>query len=109
MKQNANNFDQVNIGQREDRKIPKKIISNYKAAHETMQAGLKPPWVLFDTFMREADLIVTYKRYGKEFYKEISSICSKFEMAFADNDIDRMVELYGDLEAMKLKAVSLTV
>ena len=78
---------------------------NYKAAQESMQAGLKPPWALFDNFMREADLMVTYKRYGKKFFEEVSFICSKFEVAYADNDIDQMVELYGDLETLKIKAV----
>lgn len=104
MKQNYGSDSQVQVI---DRIARKKMISTYKATHESMQAGLKPPWVLFDTFMREADLMSTYKRYGREFFEEIRIVCSRFEKAFADNDIDLMVELYGDLEAIKVKAASI--
>jgi XXXCH domain-containing protein len=82
----------------------KKMISSYMAIQESMQAGLKPPSVLFDTFMREVDLLVTYKKFGKTFNKEVSVICSKFERAFADNELDRLVELYEELEELKIKA-----
>lgn len=89
--------------------VQKKSMSNYKAVYESMQAGLKPPWALLETFMSEVDLLVTYKKYGKELNKEISIICSKFESAFADNNIDRLVELYEDLEALKIKASFRTI
>ena len=89
--------------------VRKKSISNYKAVYESMQAGLKPPWALLETFMSEVDLMVTYKKHGKEFNREISSICSKFERAFADNNLDLLVELYEALETLKIKAAFRTV
>ena len=82
---------------------PKKMTNDYMAIQETMQAGLKPPWALYDTFMQEADLMAAYKRHGKDYYKEISFISSKFKEAFAENDIERMVDLYDDLESMRLQ------
>lgn len=107
MKENTENTGPVKQTQTKDRNTPKRVASNYKVIQESMQAGLKPPWVLFDTFMREVDLIVTYKRYGKEFYEKVSFICSNFEKAFADNDLDRLVELYEELEDLKIKAAFL--
>ena len=85
----------------------KKMTSSYMAVQESMQACLKPPWVLFDTFMSEVDLLVTYKKFGNAFNKEVSVICSKFERAFADNELDRLVELYEELEELKIKAAFL--
>lgn len=106
MEQN-NNLNPINQAQVKD-EIPRKgMISNYKAVQETMQAGLKPPWALFETFMKEVDLIATYKRHGKEFYEKVSIICSTFEKAFADNDLDRLVELYEELEELKITAAFL--
>ena len=103
----SNNSGTGNQVQIKDVISPKRMISNYKAVHETMQAGLKPPWALFESFMREVDLIATYKRHGKEFYKKVSCICSAFEKAFADNDLDRLVELYEELEELKITAAFL--
>ena len=81
---------------------PKKRKTNdNEVLYKTMNAGLKPPWALFDTFMREADLMGTYKKYEKEYYEDISFICSRFKDAFADNDIELMVDLYDDLESLK--------
>ena len=95
-------FDQVD-GQRRGNSSPKKMMNRYQASYETIQAGLKQPKALFDTFMLEADLMKTYKGYGEHHREEISHLCSSFKKAFAENDIDRMVDLYDDLEAMKIK------
>lgn len=95
-------FDQVN-GPRRGNSSSKKMMSRYQASYETLQAGLKQPKALFDTFMLEADLMKTYKGYGEHHQEEISHLCSSFKKAFAENDIDRMVDLYDDLEAMKIK------
>lgn len=81
----------------------KRNVSKYWARHETRQEGLKPPEALFDTFMQEADLIASYKRVETEISKEISLIRSKFEEAFEDNDIEQMLVLYEDLEALRLE------
>lgn len=80
----------------------KSKMNNYWAIHETMQAGLKPPWALFNAFMREADLITSYKRNNKEgISSAIRLLCRKFEEAYKNNDIMRMITLYEDLEALK--------
>ena len=89
--------------QRQDKFYEKKVMSSYMAIYETMQAGLKSPQALFDTFMREADLLETYKSHLAKYHEELNLICSKFKEAFADNDIERMVELYDDLEAIRMK------
>jgi len=99
--------DLVNEIKKRETTVREKSISNHKAAYESIQAGLKPPWVLLETFMSEVDLLVTYKTCGKEFFEQISSICSKFESAYVDNDLDRLVELYEELEAIKIKAAFL--
>jgi XXXCH domain-containing protein len=84
-------------------KFPRKTKMNeYEVFCEAMNAGLKPPLALHDTFMREADLMLKYKRHGAEYYEEISFLCSKFEEAFAGNNIEQMVDLYDELESLKL-------
>jgi XXXCH domain-containing protein len=106
-----NNSDQVDQGpyavkirkQLHNRPSDKRMISNYQVLNETKNAGLKPPEALFETFMKEADLLGTYKRYCKEYYEDINILCSKFEGAFANNDIEKMVDLYDDLESLKLQ------
>ena len=104
MKEHAETGGPIDLAQLKRRIVRKKPINNHKAVYESVHAGLKPPWVLLEAFMGEVDLLLTYKRHGKEFFKELSSICSQFEKAFADNDLDRLVELYEELEALKLKA-----
>jgi XXXCH domain-containing protein len=102
-KNNSNVINQIQT----NGEIPRDRVSNYRAFQETRQAGLKPPWALFETFMKEVDLITTYKRHGKEFYEKVSYICSTFEKAFIDNDFDRLVELYEELEELKITAAFL--
>ena len=104
MKEEIHISDPANQSQRKGSISRKKMVSSYMAVQESAQAGLKPPWVVFDTFMSEVDLLVTYKKNGREFYNQISLICSKFERAFADNELDRLVELYEELEELKIKA-----
>lgn len=91
------------IMQKENRYTGKRKISDYEMFYKALNAGLKPPSALFEIFKREAELMETYKSFGKAYYEEISFICNKFEQAFADNDIDRMVNLYDDLESLKLQ------
>ena len=78
-------------------------MNEYEVFYEAMSAGLKPPLVLYETFMREADLMGTYKRHAESYYEEISLLCSKFEEAFAGNEIEQMVDLYDELESLKLQ------
>ncbi len=87
--------------QRQHKTSHERLKSSHQAVYETMQAGLKPPQALFDTFMREADLIMSYKWYGEQHSKEFNLICSRFKEAFADNDIEQMMDMYNDLEIMK--------
>jgi len=91
------------IKQKENRPPRKRKSNEYKIFYNTLNAGLKPPSVLFETFMKEAELMETYTRYGEAYYEDISFICNKFEKAFADNDIDQMINLYDDLESLKLQ------
>ncbi len=79
----------------------RKKISDYELRNKMMNAGLKPPRALFDTFTKEADLMGTYKRYCTEYYEAISSLRRKFAEAFTGNDIEQMVELYEELESLK--------
>lgn len=104
MKEHAETGSPIDLVQLKSRIGRKEPRNNQKAVYESVHAGLKPPWVLLEAFMREVDLLMTYKKHGKEFFKEVSSICSQFEKAFADNELDRLVELYEELETLKIKA-----
>jgi XXXCH domain-containing protein len=89
--------------QKQNRLAGKRKTSDYEVFYEAMNAGLKPPLALHETFMREADLMLKYKMHGEEYYEEISFLCSKFEEAFAGNEIEQMVDLYDELGSLKLQ------
>lgn len=91
--------------QKDNRPPQKRKISAYEGFYNTMHAGLKSPAALLDTFMREAELMETYKGYGQEQHEEINFICRRFEVAFNENDIDLMVDLYENLESIKLQMI----
>jgi XXXCH domain-containing protein len=100
--------DGTNEANRSSRQIKnrpaiKRKSSDYEVLNATMNAGLKPPQVLFETFMKEADLMGTYERYGEEYYEAISILRDRFAEAFADNDVEQMVDLYEELESLKLQ------
>ena len=113
MEQKVKNYDSIDQAtgagfikkQKENRPPKKRKISDYEGFYKTMHAGLKSPAALFETFMREAELMETYKGYGQEQHKEINFICRRFEVAFNENDIDLMVDLYENLESIKLQMI----
>lgn len=107
MKQDVGNNGSIEQPHIKERSGRGKMPGSHKAAYESMQAGLKPPGVIFEIFMGEVDLLATHKKHGRQFDQEVELICTRFEKAFADNDIDRMVELYDELEAIKIKAAFL--
>jgi XXXCH domain-containing protein len=83
--------------------LKKQMKSTFKSIKSSLAAGTLPNKETVDSFMREAEMMVSYtnRGYGDEYYEEFIQFCQEFKQIFDTEDIDKLLAAYNAIDARK--------
>jgi|GEM_PF-5678839 len=83
------------FGESSYKSFKKKLAKNFKSIGRAIEEQLLPPAELIETFMNEAEQLVSYPGFGDEYYDSFMKECRSFKDQYLQKNMEGLAGQYG--------------
>lgn len=83
--------------------LKKEINKSFKSLKASIDKGSMPAAQTVDTFIQQAEHMVTFKNlgYGDEYFEDFIRLCHEFKKTYQTGNIESLVRAYNNIDARK--------